>query len=131
MQFRHFSLVAVIVTILLGQPAWAHHSHGNYDLTTWTEFEGTVRQVHFLVPHSFIFMEIEDEAGESAVWTLEAASPTGIEGNGVDREDVLPGDTIGIRCHLLVDGSNGCLLGFVTPMHGDTERGHGVSLEWD
>jgi hypothetical protein len=29
------------------------------------------------------------------------------------------------------DGSNGCLLGFLTPMHGDTVRGHGVEKEWD
>ena len=32
---------------------------------------------------------------------------------------------------LLRDGSNGCLLGFVTPMHGDLARGHGVEKDWD
>ncbi len=36
-----------------------------------------------------------------------------------------------VRCHLLRDGSNGCLLGYVTPMHGDPVRGDGVELEWD
>ena len=25
----------------------------------------------------------------------------------------------------------GCLLGFVTPTHGDVARGHGVEREWD
>ena len=30
---------------------------------------------------------------------------------GVKREDVRPGDAIRVRCHLLRDGSNGCLLG--------------------
>ena len=29
------------------------------------------------------------------------------------------------------DGSDGCLLGFVTPLHGDPARGHGVEKEWD
>lgn len=51
--------------------------------------------------------------------------------NGVTPEDVRPGDPINVRCHLLRDGTNGCLLGFVTPMHGDQARGHGVELEWD
>ena len=113
MQSRYLGLAA-ICTVLLALPAWAHHSHSNYDLTEWVEFEGTLRQIHFLNPHSFLFVEIEDEAGESAVWTLEATGPMGIEENGAKREDVRPGDTIGVRCHLLVDGSKGCLLGFVT-----------------
>ena len=46
-------------------------------------------------------------------------------------EDVQVGDTIKVRCHLLRDGGKGCLLGFVTPMHGDKARGHGVEIEWD
>jgi len=33
--------------------------------------------------------------------------------------------------HLLRDGGHGCLLGFVTPMHGDKARGDGVEIEWD
>ena len=40
------------------------------------------------------------------------------------------GDRIKIRCHLLRDGSPGCLLGFITPDHGDMARGHGVEREW-
>jgi hypothetical protein len=36
-----------------------------------------------------------------------------------------------VRCHLLRDASNGCLLGFVTPLHGDPARGHGIEIEWD
>jgi hypothetical protein len=47
------------------------------------------------------------------------------------KEDVQVGDTIKVRCHLLRDGGKGCLLGFVTPMHGDKARGHGVEIEWD
>ena len=95
------------------------------------EETGALRGIQYLVPHSFLFLEIEVESGESAVWTLEATGPAGIEQNGVKREDLRAGDTIGVRCHLLIDGSKGCLLGFVTPLHGDLARGHGVELEWD
>ena len=41
-------------------PAWAHHSHSNYDTSTWTTMEGTVREVHRLVPHSWIYMDVTD-----------------------------------------------------------------------
>ena len=130
MTFRSVS-VAVLCVLALAWPAWAHHSHNNYDTAKWSVLEGTVTEVHWLVPHSWIYIEIKNEKGEAATWALEAANPTSIMENGVTKQFVLPGDRIKVRCHLLRDGSEGCLLGFVTPMHGDAARGHGVEREWD
>jgi hypothetical protein len=109
----------------------AHHSHGNYDLTKWTIMEGTVRQIVFIVPHSMVYLDVKGDKGGMDTWALEATNPQGIFLRGVKKEDVRTGDTIKVRCHLLRDGSKGCLLGFVTPMHGDKARGHGVEIEWD
>ena len=65
------------------------------------------------------------------MWALEAAGPMAILRNGVKNEDVKVGDRLKVRCHLLRDGSPGCLLGFVTPIHGDQARGTGVEHQWD
>lgn len=127
---KAFSL-AVLCAVAIVVPASAHHSHNNYDTVKWTPFEGIVKEVHYLFPHSWIYMEIKDEKGVMNVWAMEAANPNSIFENGVKKEDVRPGDRIKVRCHLLRDGSNGCLLGFVTPSHGDMARGHGVEREWD
>ena len=123
--------VASICAACLAAPARAHHSHGNYDLTKWTVMEGTVTQVIFIVPHSIVYLDVKGGKNETATWALEATNPQGIFLRGVKREDVRVGDTIKVRCHLLADGGRGCLLGFVTPMHGDMARGHGVEREWD
>ena len=123
--------IALLCAMTVAPPAWAHHSHNNYDTTKWTPFEGTVKEVHWLLPHSWIYLDIKDATGETATWALEAANPTSIMENGVTKEHVRPGDRITVRCHLLRDGSNGCLLGFVTPQHGEAARGHGVEREWD
>ena len=120
--------IGVILSVL---PVQAHHSHGNYDVSKWTTMEGKVTELHLLVPHSWIYLEVKDEKGEPAVWALEATGPGGLQRVGIKREDVKPGDPIKIRCHLLKDGTRGCLLGFVTPMHGDSARGHGVEKDWD
>ena len=122
---------AAVCAMLLALPAWAHHSHGNYDLSKWETLEGTVKQVVFIVPHSIVYLDVKDGKGETITWSLEATGPRGIFENGVKREDVKVGDTIKVRCHLLRDGGRGCLLGFVTPNHGDPARGHGVEREWD
>ena len=130
MQSKAFGL-AVICAVAVAVPVWAHHSHGNYDLSKWTPMEGTVKQVVLIVPHSIVYLDVKDEKGQVTTWTLEATSARGIMENGVKREDVKVDDRIKVRCHLLRDGSPACLLGFVTPDHGDMARGHGVELEWD
>ena len=123
--------IFVVGTVFLAAPALAHHSHGNYDTATWTPFEGVVKELHYVTPHSFVYLEVQDEKGQPATWLLEATNPRGLEGKGIKREDVKPGDRVKVRCHRLRDGSNGCLLGFITPMHGDPARGHGIEKEWD
>ena len=112
-------------------PSLAHHSHANYDISQWLVIEGTVKQVVFIAPHSIVYLDVKDDHGGTNVWALEATAPAGIFGNGVAREDVRAGDSIKARCHQLRDGANGCLLGFITPLHGDDARGHGVEREWD
>jgi hypothetical protein len=123
--------LAALCAALAVIPLRAHHSHGNYDVQKWTTMEGTVKELHLLVPHSWVYMDVKDTQGEVTTWALEATGPQGLTKVGVKREDVRPGDAIKVRCHLLRDGSNGCLLGFLTPMHGDVARGHGIERDWD
>ena len=130
MRFKSF-VVALACVACLTATALAHHSHGNYDVQTWTTMEGTVKQVIFIVPHSIVYMDVKGDKGETITWSLEATNPQGIFLKGVKKEDVQVGDKIKVRCHLLRDGGRGCLLGFVTPMHGDKARGHGIEIEWD
>jgi uncharacterized protein DUF6152 len=130
MLVRSVSL-AVMCAVVCVIPVRAHHSHGNYDTTKWTTMDGTVKELHLLVPHSWVYLDVKDQKGEPTTWALEATGPAGLLKVGVKREDVKPGDQIKVRCHLLRDGSNGCLLGYLTPMHGDLARGHGVERDWD
>ncbi len=128
---KRIAILASVFAIAAVMPVRAHHSHGNYDLTTWTTMNGEVKELHLLVPHSWIYLDVKDDKGQATTWALEATGPAGLTKVGVKREDVKPGDQIRVRCHLLRDGSNGCLLGFVTPMHGDAARGHGIEKDWD
>jgi hypothetical protein len=129
MRFKCLSFAAIFAVFLVF-PAWAHHSHGNYDISKWTTLEGTVKELHLVNPHSFLYVQIKDNNGETATWSMEAVSVVALKNKGINRESFKPGDLVRVRCHLLRDGANGCLLGFVTPLHGDPARGHGVEVEW-
>jgi hypothetical protein len=130
MRLRQIGLMIMCV-IVYALPLSAHHSHNAYEVTVWSNLEGIVKEIHFIVPHSWVYMEVKNEKGEAALWALEAAGRQAILNNGVKPEDIRVGDRIRVRCHLLRDGTNGCLLGFITPMHGDQARGHGVEKHWD
>jgi hypothetical protein len=126
-----FHVAAALSVAVLAVPVSAHHSHASYDVSKWVTLEGTVKQVVLISPHSLLYLDVKDEHGDTATWALEATAPAGILRNGVRREDVRAGDRVKARCHVLRDGAKGCLLGFVTPMHGDAARGDGVEREWD
>jgi len=123
--------LAALFATVCALPVWAHHSHGNYVMSDFTTLQGTVKELHLINPHSWIYLEVKDDKGQPAVWALEATSAVGLARNGIDRDHVRVGDLIKVRCHRLRDGSNGCLLGFVTPLHGDAARGTGIERLWD
>ena len=114
-----FSLLgaAAICTVAVALPAWAHHSHGNY-VDTFMDVEGVVKEVHLVVPHSWIYLEVKDATGEPQMWALEATNRTGLERIGVTPDYLKVGDPVKARCHRLRDGSNGCLLGFLKAKDG-------------
>jgi hypothetical protein len=111
--------------------AQAHHSQAMYDLKTWKTLEGTVKQMRWTFPHTWLYIEVKDAKGESQVWGLEAANPNAVQEAGVKKEDLRPGDRVSARCHPQLSGLSACVLGFVTPRHGDKARGDGVERAWN
>ena len=126
-----FVVLGVLAAVALAVPALAHHSHNNYQTSDFTYIEGTVKEIHFLNPHSWVYLEVKSEKGEPELWALEATGPRGLENNGITKDTLRIGERAKVRCYRLRDNSNGCLLGFLTPLHGDKARGDGVETEWD
>jgi len=115
--------VAMLCAVVFALPVAAHHSHGNY-MDTFSDMTGVVKEVHLVVPHSWVYMDVKDATGQAQIWALEATSRQGLERIGVTREHIKPGDTIKVRCHPLRDGSRGCLLGFL-------KSADGTVRDWD
>ncbi|MBH98390.1 MAG: hypothetical protein CMM56_08055 [Rhodospirillaceae bacterium] len=118
------AVLMFFLVFIYGIPVIAHHSHSNYATTEYTHLEGVVTEFHWINPHTWIYIEVENVEGQATVWALEGASPTELLRDGWQRDDVKIGDTISVRCHQLKDRSSGCLLGFVTPEGG-------IEKEWD
>lgn len=112
---------ALLLLLALTSTLAAHHSHGNYKMTEYTMLKGVVKEVHWINPHTWIYLEVKDEKGEPTMWALEGASVIQVERRGWTKDMIKVGSTIGVRCHQLRDGSSGCLLGFIT-LEGAAEK---------
>jgi len=123
MRFKTVSGCVMTGVLVFAFSSPAHHSHGAY-VDTFMDVQGVVKEVHLVVPHSWIYLEVKNEKGEPELWALEATGRTGLERAGVTKDYVKPGDPVKARCHRLRDGSNGCLLGFLKAKDGTVK-------DWD
>ena len=124
MRFASGLALMAICAVVFASPAWAHHSHGAY-AETFMDIQGVVKEVHLVVPHSWIYLEVKDaKGGDPQVWALESTGRPQLQKIGVTPDYVKPGDTVKARCHHLRDGSNGCLLGFLKAKDGTVK-------DWD
>ena len=91
------SFVAVVVLglVITGLPAEAHHSSTPfYDDAQEVEVVGTVLRFNFRNPHSFIFIEAENENGEMVEWEVELGAAVSMSRRGWTRETIKAGDPI-------------------------------------
>ena len=106
--------LAVVTAAAIALPAWAHHSHANYEAIAWIDLKGTVKEVQWLNPHVWVYIDVQDDKGQTRLWSLEGGSPAALTRGGWKKDSVKVGDTINVKCHHLKDKSDGCLLGFLT-----------------
>ncbi|HEX5107097.1 MAG TPA: DUF6152 family protein [Vicinamibacterales bacterium] len=107
--------------------ATAHHSHGNYT-DTFIDLQGTVKEVHLINPHSWVYVDVKAANGQLQTWSLEATNRVALERMGITQDFLKPGDAIKARCHPLRDGSRGCLLGFLKAKDGSIKDWDGNNL---
>ena len=112
---------AVICILALASPASAHHSASNYT-DTYTNIEGVVKEVHLVVPHSWVYLEVKDAKAEPQVWVLEAIGRPALQRIGVTPDYLKVGDLVKARCFPLRDGSHGCRLGFIKAKDGSVKN---------
>jgi hypothetical protein len=111
--------LAAICAVSIALPAWAHHSHANYETIKWTDLSGTVKEVQWLNPHVWVYLEVAGKDGaETKLWALEGGSPAALTRGGWKKDTVHVGDSISVKCHWAKDRTDNCLLGFLTPPGG-------------
>ncbi len=97
---RRVPLFVLAGALLSGMTAYAHHSQAaQYDTSKQVKIEGTLVQLQFRNPHTFLQVEAPDETGVVQRWSIEWGGAGQLTGQGVDRNTLKYGDIIVITAN--------------------------------
>jgi hypothetical protein len=108
------SIIAASAATLFTGAAVAHHSFAAaYDTSDAgaISITGTIVDVRLTNPHSFFFLDVEDDSGEVVRWSFEAGTPSAMIRNGYSPQVIKQGDVVTITGFRARDASkpNGML----------------------
>jgi len=83
-----------LVAACLTRAATAHHSTAEFDYTRQLTIKGTVKEVQWTNPHSYIQLIADGERGEKVQWSVEFGSPSLNVHMGWRKDSVKVGDAV-------------------------------------
>jgi len=88
-------VLTIAVLLLSTVPVEAHHSFGGtYNVDKQITIKGKMVQVSLRSPHSFFFVEAQDENGTVQRWSIEGAGAAQFAQQGVNKDAFRIGDTV-------------------------------------
>jgi hypothetical protein len=101
-----YELAAVVVTLGCATTASAHHSFAaEFDANRPVELKGKVVKMEWINPHSWIHLEVTNEAGQTEVWMIEGGAPNALLRRGFNRNSLPTGTEILVQGFQAKDGS--------------------------
>ena len=103
--------VTIAVAALMGaalagtQPALAHHAFAaEYDADKPVDVSGVVTKAKWVNPHSRLLIDVRNPDGSVTNWSFEFGAPNALEGGGLHKEDLKPGDRVNVKGFLSKNG---------------------------
>jgi hypothetical protein len=88
-------------------PAWAHHSFASeFDVSKPVKLQGTVTQMEWINPHSWIHIDVKSPDGTVTSWMIEGGSPNSLLRRGFTKHSLEPGTQIVVEGYQAKDGAN-------------------------
>jgi len=108
MRTKLFKLVAgaALVATAAAVPAYAHHSFAaEFDAKKPVKLRGTVKQMEWINPHSWIHIDVKNPDGTVTEWMVEGGAPNALIRRGWNRKSLPPGTEILVEGYQAKDGA--------------------------
>ena len=95
--------LGVLVT---GAAVQAHHAFAaEFDADKPVRLRGTITKMEWITPHSWIHMDVENDAGGVDSWMIEAGPPGALVRRGWSKQSVTPGIEILVEGYQAIDSA--------------------------
>lgn len=101
--------VAMALGLLLAGvvPVNAHHAFGaEFDPNRPLILKGPVVRVEWVNPHTWIHLEVTDDAGNKEIWMVEGGTPNSLLRRGLKRDTIKIGQVVVVDGYQAKDRSN-------------------------
>jgi hypothetical protein len=106
MKTKIIMTLAALGATLTAHPILAHHSFAaEFDANSPIDLTGTVTKVAWANPHTFFYIDVENDRGQIETWALEMGSPNGLMRRGWTRDSMKIGDVVNVTGSRAKDGS--------------------------
>ena len=112
------ALVGAGISVAASVPVSAHHSSAMYDKDTEVELAGTVKELQYTNPHSWLIVEVVGKDGKTVAWGFETEGPSTLLRAGIKTSSLKPGEKVVVKGNPLKDGRPAALLVSVTKADG-------------
>src|SRR5258705_500431 len=87
--------IATLTAAAIVAPAFAHHSFAMFDAEKTVNVKGTVKELEWTNPHSWLRVMVTDQASGKAIqWAFEMGPPAQQIRRGWKPDSLKPGDNV-------------------------------------